>query len=263
MSLIWPMIPNQQLSATISITIIEGYLVNRPIMEINVARNDNYFLLDNAVEHTLAPSPSSILATILWRLFDIVVAIALLVFALPFLVLLSAVLLVSDPGPLFYRHRRIGFRGRYFDCIKFRTMKVNGDAILAAHLRRNAAARQEWNATRKLRNDPRVTGIGALVRKLSLDEFPQLINVLRGEMSIVGPRPIVEAEVERYGRHFEHYCFVRPGLTGLWQTSGRSDTSYQQRVSLDVAYVSRKGLLLDTWLICKTVPTVMLARGSY
>ncbi|CDO35058.1 Exopolysaccharide production protein exoY [Novosphingobium sp. KN65.2] len=237
--------------------------MNRPIMEINVARNDNYFLLDNAVEHTLAPSPSSILATILWRLFDIVVAVALLVFALPFLVLLSAVLLVSDPGPLFYRHRRIGFRGRYFDCIKFRTMKVNGDAILAAHLRRNAAARQEWNATRKLRNDPRVTGIGALVRKLSLDEFPQLINVLRGEMSIVGPRPIVEAEVERYGRHFEHYCFVPPGLTGLWQTSGRSDTSYQQRVSLDVAYVSRKGLLLDTWLICKTVPTVMLARGSY
>ena len=232
-------------------------------MEITVTRNDNYFLPDTADDHPSAPSPSPVLAAFLWRSFDIVVAVALLLLVLPFLALLSAVLMASDPGPLFYKHRRIGFSGRYFDCIKFRTMKVDGDAILSVHLRHNPEARQEWNATRKLKDDPRVTRIGVLVRKLSLDEFPQLINVLRGEMSIVGPRPIVEAEVERYGRHFEHYCLVRPGLTGLWQTSGRSDTSYQQRVSLDVAYVSRKGLLLDTWLICKTVPPVMLARGSY
>ncbi|EHJ61755.1 sugar transferase [Novosphingobium pentaromativorans] len=224
---------------------------------------DNYFSFDTGITHPMKPGASPILTSFLWRLFDIVVALALLVFVLPFLILLSMILLASDPGPLFYRHRRIGFRGSYFDCIKFRTMKVDGDAILSAHLRRDPAARKEWDETRKLRHDPRVTRIGALVRKLSLDEFPQLINVLRGEMSLVGPRPIVEAEVERYGRHFEHYCLVRPGLTGLWQTSGRSDTSYQQRVSLDVAYVARKGLLLDTWLICKTVPTVVLARGSY
>lgn len=192
-----------------------------------------------------------------------VVASAILVAVLPFLVVLSVVLYINDPGPIFYRHRRLGFRGRYFDCIKFRTMKVDGDAILREHLRTCPAARSEWEETRKLRHDPRVTQVSAVIRKLSLDEFPQLINVVRGEMSIVGPRPIVEAEVERYGRHFEHYCLVRPGLTGLWQTSGRSDTSYQQRVRLDVTYVARKGLLLDIWLIFKTVPAVVLARGSY
>lgn len=199
----------------------------------------------------------------MWRIFDVVVAAAILVMVLPFLAALSAVLYLTDPGPIFYRHRRLGFRGRYFECLKFRSMRVDGDAILRDHLRKCPAARREWEETHKLRHDPRVTPVGAVVRKLSLDEFPQLINVLRGEMSIVGPRPIVEAEVNRYGRHFEHYCRVRPGLTGLWQTSGRSDTSYQQRVRLDVAYVDRKSVLLDTWLIFKTVPAVMLARGSY
>lgn len=142
-------------------------------------------------------------------------------------------------------------------------MRMNGDAILREHLQRCPAARKEWEETHKLRVDPRVTSVGAIVRKLSLDEFPQLINVLLGDMSIVGPRPIVEAEVPRYGRHFEHYCLVRPGLTGLWQTSGRNDTSYQQRVRLDVSYVERKSLLLDIRLIFRTVPAVLLARGSY
>lgn len=196
-------------------------------------------------------------------MFDIVVAAAILVAVLPSLVVLCVILYLNDPGPIFYKHRRLGFKGRYFDCIKFRTMRVDGDAILREHLRTCPQARREWAETHKLRNDPRVTRIGAVVRKLSLDEFPQLINVLRGDMSIVGPRPIVEAEVGRYGPHFEHYCLVRPGLTGLWQTSGRSDTSYLERVNLDVAYVARKSLLLDTWLIFKTVPAVLTARGSY
>lgn len=209
------------------------------------------------------PRPLSRVEALRWRLFDIVVAATILAAVLPSLVILCLVLYVNDPGPIFYKHRRLGFRGRYFNCFKFRTMKVNGDAILRKHLRTCAEARREWEETHKLRNDPRVTRLGAIVRKLSLDEFPQLINVLRGDMSIVGPRPIVEAEVGRYGHHFEHYCLVRPGLTGLWQTSGRSDTSYQQRVKLDVAYVARKSVLLDTWLIFKTVPAVLLARGSY
>lgn len=108
-----------------------------------------------------------------------------------------------------------------------------------------------------------MTAIGTFVRKLSLDEFPQLVNVLRGDMSIVGPRPIVDAEVRRYGRFFEYYCHVKPGLTGLWQISGRNDTTYRERVQLDVEYVSRKSLLLDTLLIIKTVPAVLFARGSY
>jgi exopolysaccharide production protein ExoY len=209
------------------------------------------------------PRPVMPLEAMVRRLFDIGVASAILLIVLPFLIVLAAVLYISDPGPLFFRHRRIGFRGRYFHCLKFRSMKVNSDAILMDHLQRNPEARREWAETHKLRNDPRVTTIGAIVRKLSLDEFPQLLNVLAGDMSIVGPRPIVEAEVRRYGRHFEHYCLVRPGLTGLWQTSGRNDTSYQQRVEMDVAYVGRRSLMFDTWLILKTVPAVLLAKGSY
>lgn len=207
--------------------------------------------------------PVSVLEAGLWRGFDIVMALTILVIVLPFLVLLAIVLYLSDPGPIFYAHRRIGYRGRYFHCLKFRSMKVNGDALLRAHLAAHPQARREWEETQKLKMDPRVTPIGSWIRKLSLDEFPQLVNVLMGDMSLVGPRPIVDAEVGRYGRHFEHYCRVRPGLTGLWQTSGRNDTSYQQRVEMDVAYVARKSLALDAWLLCKTVPAVVFARGSY
>lgn len=199
---------------------------------------------------------------LLWRSFDIVVAALALLVLLPFLVGLAMALFLSDPGPVFFAHRRIGRHGRYFHCLKFRSMKLNGDAILREHLAANAEARREWNALHKLRADPRVTPIGAVMRKLSLDEFPQLINVLKGQMSIVGPRPIVDAEVPRYGRHFESYCLVRPGLTGLWQTSGRNDTTYRQRVAMDVSYVARKSLALDTWLLFRTVPAVVFARGS-
>ncbi|MCJ2186818.1 sugar transferase [Novosphingobium beihaiensis] len=198
-----------------------------------------------------------------WRGFDIVLALLILIAVLPFLVLVTLVLFVSDPGPVFFVHRRIGYRGRYFNCLKFRTMKVDGDAILRAHLETNEAARREWEVGRKLRKDPRVTPVGAVMRKLSLDEFPQLINVLMGDMSMVGPRPIVDDEVACYGSHFPHYCLVRPGLTGLWQTSGRSDTSFQQRVEMDLSYIARKSLALDAWLLCKTVPAVVMARGSY
>lgn len=198
-----------------------------------------------------------------WRLFDILAASAILIVALPFLICLAIVLYVADPGPLFFVHRRIGHRGRSFGCIKFRSMKRDGDQLLRDYLDRHPEARREWEETHKLRHDPRITPIGAIVRKLSLDEFPQLWNVLRGDMSIVGPRPIVDAEIVRYGRFFEYYCLVKPGLTGLWQVSGRSDTSYRERVELDVSYVLRKSLMLDAWLLLKTVPAVVFSRGSY
>ena len=212
---------------------------------------------------TLAPPAVAPTSAALWRMFDIVVAAGILIVALPFLMILAAVMYLSDPGPLFFVHRRLGFRGQFFGCMKFRSMKVNGDQILREHLAKSPEARREWEETHKLKDDPRVTAIGAIVRKLSLDEFPQLINVLRGEMSIVGPRPIVEAEVARYGRFFEHYCAVKPGLTGLWQISGRNETTYRERIELDVSYVSRKSLALDTWLLIKTVQAVLFALGSY
>ena len=211
----------------------------------------------------ITPQPISPLQAVLWRGFDIVVAAGILIVTLPFLLILAAVMYFSDPGPLFFVHRRMGYRGQYFGCLKFRSMRIDGDRMLHELLASSPEARREWDNTRKLKNDPRITPIGAVVRKLSLDEFPQLFNVLRGEMSIVGPRPIVEAEVKRYGRFFEHYCAVKPGLTGLWQISGRSDTSYHERVELDVNYVSRKSIALDTWLLIKTVPAVLFARGSY
>lgn len=226
-----------------------------------ISQHDNTGTFEDG--HWSPPQDASFAQAFSWRLFDIVTAAAILIVTLPFLVCLAVVLYVTDPGPLFFVHKRVGKRGRAFGCIKFRTMKVNGDEILREHLAISHVARREWAETRKLRNDPRVTRIGILVRKLSLDEFPQLINVLRGEMSIVGPRPIVDSEVARYGRYFEHYCSIRPGLTGLWQISGRSDTTYNERVRLDVQYVASKSLLLDTWLVVKTVPAVLFARGSY
>lgn len=209
------------------------------------------------------PTPAPLTSAMLWRAFDVIGSAAILIMVLPFLVVLAVVMYLSDPGPLFFVHRRIGYRGHSFGCLKFRTMKVNGDELLRQHLAVSHVARREWAETHKLRDDPRVTRVGVLVRKLSLDEFPQLVNVLRGDMSLVGPRPIVEAEVHRYGRFFEHYCMVKPGLTGLWQISGRNDTSYRERVELDVEYVGRKSLALDVMLMIKTVPAVLFARGSY
>jgi len=205
----------------------------------------------------------SIISLLIWRLFDIAVATAMLIFVLPFLLVLMAIMYLSDPGPIFFVHRRVGYEGRYFGCLKFRSMREDGDAILREYLARSPEAQQEWAETQKLKNDPRITPIGGFIRKLSLDEFPQLINVLRGEMSIVGPRPIVEAEIPRYQRYFASYCSVKPGLTGLWQISGRNDTSYDSRVQLDMQYIARKSVAFDTWLLVKTVPAVVLARGSY
>lgn len=199
----------------------------------------------------------------LWRGFDIAVAAIVLAMVLPLLILLGLAVVITDPGPVFFVQRRIGYRGRHFNCFKFRSMKVNAEALLEAHLHASERARQEWETDRKLRADPRVTAVGALMRRLSLDEFPQLVNVLMGDMSIVGPRPIVAAEVPRYGRYFVSYCRVRPGLTGLWQTSGRNDTSYRRRIAMDVTYVSRKSLALDIWLLFRTVPAVLFSRGAY
>ncbi len=207
-------------------------------------------------------NPSMTLAP-LSRLIDIVGALLILPIGLPFLCLLAIALIFDSPGPLFFVQRRIGLGGREFWCIKFRTMCKDADAALQRHLLNSSAARLEWARDHKLRADPRITRLGALVRKLSLDEFPQLINIIRGEMSLVGPRPIVASEVSRYGRYFDVYCAVRPGLTGLWQVSGRNDVSYRRRVSIDCYYVRNKSLLLDMAILLRTAPTVIWAKGSY
>jgi undecaprenyl-phosphate galactose phosphotransferase len=193
--------------------------------------------------------------------FDHVVAMVLLVLLAPLLLALCLMVRL-DGGPAFYRHPRFGAGGRSFDCIKFRTMVPDADRVLRRVLAEDPAAAEEWDATQKLRHDPRVTSLGQFLRRSSLDELPQLLNVLRGEMSLVGPRPIVEAEIARYADDIDYYYETKPGLTGLWQVSGRSDTSYARRVRLDVWYVRNWTLWHDIAILMKTIPAVFLQRGA-
>ncbi len=197
------------------------------------------------------------------RVMDVTLATVAILLLAPLLVGLAFLVQSTSPGPVLYGHSRVGFGGRTFKCWKFRSMVINGDTVLANHLRKNTAAQAEWNENQKLRHDPRVTPLGRVLRKLSLDELPQLFNILLGDMSIVGPRPIVTEEVRRYGPSLGHYLRTRPGLTGMWQISGRSDVGYRQRVLLDRFYVRNWSLAKDIWIILRTIPAVLWSRGSY
>jgi lipopolysaccharide/colanic/teichoic acid biosynthesis glycosyltransferase len=197
------------------------------------------------------------------RAMDIAGAGALLLLTLPVFLLLAA-LVRRDGGSAFYAHQRVGRDGTLFGCLKFRSMVMDADRRLAALLDQDPAARAEWEATRKLKNDPRVTAVGRFLRATSLDELPQLINVLKGEMSLVGPRPVQAAELAAfYGAAAQHYLSVRPGITGPWQVSGRNDTSYAQRVALDVAYATQPSLLNDIRILLRTPIAVLARRGAY
>ncbi len=196
------------------------------------------------------------------RGLDITVAATALFLLLPLLLVIAALVWAGDGRAPIFRHMRLGRDGRSFGCLKFRSMVAHGEAMLAAHLAADPKARAEWDETHKLINDPRITAIGQVLRKTSLDELPQLWNVLCGEMSLVGPRPIVPAEVARYGQAFATCFAVPPGVTGLWQVSGRSDTSYAERVALDLDYASRWSLRRDLAIMLRTVPAVLAQRGS-
>ena len=194
-------------------------------------------------------------------LFDQGVALVMLTLLSPLLLALCA-LVRLDGGPALFGHKRLGEGGRRFKCLKFRSMVVDADVRLRSLLERDPAARAEWEATQKLRDDPRITSIGRVLRRTSLDELPQLLNVLRGEMSLVGPRPIVDAEIPKYGDDISFYYETRPGITGLWQVSGRSNTSYKYRVQLDVWYVRNWSLWHDVAILLKTVPAVFARDGA-
>jgi len=196
------------------------------------------------------------------RTFDVVAASTMLVFALPAMFFIAVIMFSTDRGPIFFGHERIGHNGRRFRCLKFRSMVVNSQEALKRHLELFPQARAEWEATQKLTNDPRITAIGRFLRVTSLDELPQLINVIRGDMSLVGPRPIVQDEVVRYADEISHYAAVRPGITGLWQVSGRSDVDYDRRVQLDTLYVRQWSFVGDLVILIKTVKVVLLRTGS-
>ena len=197
------------------------------------------------------------------RSFDIGAASLALLVLFPLLCVIALMMKLSDRGPVIYRHRRIGRNGKPFYCLKFRTMMPNADALLNSHLTANPRAASEWAASQKLTADPRITPLGLVLRKTSLDELPQLWNIVKGEMSVVGPRPIVPAETVKYGETIEQYMSARPGLTGLWQVSGRNDVDYNRRVALDRRYVEEWSVGLDLRIIVKTVFIVLSSRGCY
>jgi lipopolysaccharide/colanic/teichoic acid biosynthesis glycosyltransferase len=213
-----------------------------------------------AVEQTR--SESSVHA-IFCRISDIMIASIVLIFIAPLLLTAMVLVWAQDGGPMIFAHSRIGRYGQTFKCLKLRSMRMDASEQLARILASDPEARIEWERDQKLRNDPRITKIGRFLRRSSIDEFPQLVNVLKGEMSLVGPRPIVQAEVARYGRRFKHYASVKPGITGLWQVSGRNDTSYSRRVAMDVMYSRAYSAPLYYKILFMTVPAVLFSRGSF
>ncbi|MDR0389940.1 MAG: undecaprenyl-phosphate galactose phosphotransferase WbaP [Spirochaetaceae bacterium] len=197
------------------------------------------------------------------RFMDISITVLGGILILPILLIIALLVKLSSPGPVLYGHRRIGINGRHFKAYKFRSMVVDADERLKALLESDPQKRSEWEANHKLKNDPRITAIGKLLRRTSFDEFPQLINILKGEMSLVGPRPIVDDEIEKYGEDFARIFSVKPGLTGLWQVSGRSDTDYGERVFYDTYYLQSWSVWLDLWIFYKTIGVVLRGKGAY
>lgn len=197
------------------------------------------------------------------RIFDLVVTLLSLVIFLPVGLIIAALIYITDPGPVLFAHRRVGQHGKEFPCYKFRSMIVNSQEYLEKYLVENPEAREEWERDFKLKDDPRITKIGHFLRKTSLDELPQLINVLKGEMSLVGPRPIVQAEVEKYGEYIQDFYLVPPGITGVWQVSGRSDTTYEERVQMDSWYVHNWSVWIDIVYLIRTVTVVLERKGAY
>ena len=196
------------------------------------------------------------------RLFDIFGALSIIIVLSPLIKYISRKV-KNDRGPTIYGHERIGKGGKPFKCLKFRSMVINSKEVLEHLLNNDAAAKEEWDKTFKLKNDPRITKIGHFLRKTSLDELPQLFNVLKGEMSLVGPRPIITAELERYNDEVDYYLLSKPGMTGLWQVSGRSDVDYETRVYLDAWYVKNWSMWNDIAILFKTVGVVLKKDGAY
>jgi exopolysaccharide production protein ExoY len=197
------------------------------------------------------------------RVADIVLSLCGILLLAPFFIICYVATALFSPGPVLFRHNRVGFNGKKFGCLKFRTMAIDPAEHLRRHLEEDPAAAAEWITTRKLRNDPRVTTIGAILRKSSLDELPQLFNVLKGDMSIVGPRPVTEEELGRYSDAINAYYACRPGITGLWQVSGRSTTTFQRRVVLDSYYAHHWSMVLDIKIIMATIPVVCFYDTAY
>jgi exopolysaccharide production protein ExoY len=199
---------------------------------------------------------------VLKRAMDLAIGVIAIALLAPVMLIVAALIRLTMGGPVVFAQRRIGFEGSVFTCYKFRTMIPNAEEELERHLAADPSAAQEWRETHKLRHDPRISCLGHILRKSSLDELPQLFNVLRGDMSIVGPRPVVPAEIVCYGAYARECLKARPGLTGFWQVSGRNTVSYARRVALDRYYVRSWSVWLDVWVLIKTIPAVLSSQNT-
>ena len=197
------------------------------------------------------------------RVFDILFSSIGIILLMPVLMVVALLVYMQDGGPIFFGQQRLGENGKRFKCYKFRSMLKNAPELLDKYLKEHPELLDEWKRDHKLKNDPRITAFGQFIRKTSLDEFPQLWNVLKGDMSLVGPRPIVEAEVEKYKKSYRFYSSVRPGITGLWQISGRNNVSYNRRVAMDRVFCKEYSFMLYLYILFATIPAVLLQRGSY
>lgn len=206
----------------------------------------------------------SLMGNVVKTAFDYILTLVGAVFISPLFFYIAYRIKKEDPGPVFFAHTRIGKDGKPFPCYKFRSMVVNSQEMLQKYLVKNPAAREEWERDFKLKDDPRVTPIGKFLRSTSLDELPQIFNVLRGEMSLVGPRPVIQEELDKYyGETAKLYCTVKPGITGLWQVSGRSDIGYDERVALDATYIKYRSMWGDIVILWKTIGVVLMNKGAY
>jgi lipopolysaccharide/colanic/teichoic acid biosynthesis glycosyltransferase len=196
------------------------------------------------------------------RLFDIVFSLAVLIFCSPLYLILAILIKISSPGPIFYAQKRVGKDFQTFHCVKFRTMVNNADQVLETMLEQCPKMKKEFEENFKLKKDPRITWIGQFLRYTSLDEFPQFWNVLMGDMSVVGPRPLVPNEIPKYGYRMRKVLTVRPGITGLWQVSGRNDIPYDKRIKIDVYYANTHNWAMDIWIILKTVGVMLFPRNN-
>jgi exopolysaccharide production protein ExoY len=218
---------------------------------------------DSATTFRAAVRTSGPIGTTPKRLVDIFLAISGIILLAPLLIICFVATVLTSPGPALFRHKRVGFNGKHFNCLKFRTMVTDAPERLRRLLESDPLAAAEWTANRKLKHDPRVTAIGALLRKSSLDELPQLFNVLKGEMSIVGPRPVTDEELDRYATSVGAYLACRPGITGLWQVSGRSSTTYDKRVACDTFYARNWSMALDAKIVIVTIPSLLASDSAY
>ena len=199
------------------------------------------------------------------RYFEIFISIFIILFSIPLILVLSLLIKLNSRGPIFFKQIRIGKDKKPFECIKFRTMSKEADDILNNLLLKDKKLRKEFKKTQKLKNDPRITPVGKFLRKTSLDEFPQFLNVLKGEMSLIGPRPIVEEEKIRYGKNLNKVLSIKPGITGLWQVSGRNKLSYKRRIQLDLIYVNERNIFMDFNILIRTIGVILFPfdRGAY